>query len=64
MVEQRFERQGIARALIAADERWAAERGLGHVRLSIGAANEGARAFYESLGYGLNEVTFTRQLRA
>jgi GNAT superfamily N-acetyltransferase len=64
MVDQRFERHGVARSLIAMVEDWATQRGLGHLRLSTGAANHGARAFYERLGYGLSEVTMTRQLRA
>ncbi len=62
MVDQRFERQGVARSLIGMAEDWATHRGLGHIRLTTGAANHGARAFYERLGYGLNEVTMTRQL--
>jgi hypothetical protein len=34
-----------------------------HVRLSTGAANRGARAFYERIGYALSDVTLTRELR-
>jgi GNAT superfamily N-acetyltransferase len=64
IVDERYEGQGIARALIAVVEDWANARGLTHVRLSTGAANHGARAFYERIGYGLNEVTLTRDLRA
>ena len=64
IVDERYEGQGIARALIAVVEDWANTRGLAHVRLSTGAANHGARAFYERIGYGLNEVTLTRDLRA
>jgi len=62
MVDQRFERKGVARSLIAMVEGWAEQRGLGRIRLSTGAANHAARAFYERLGYSLNEVTMTRQL--
>jgi GNAT superfamily N-acetyltransferase len=62
MVDQRFESNGVARSLVARVEEWATHRGLGHIRLSTGATNHGARAFYERLGYGLNEVTMTRQL--
>jgi GNAT superfamily N-acetyltransferase len=64
MVDERFERKGVARALIAKAKEWAAQRSLGHIRLTTGAANQGARAFYERLGYGLNEVTMTRELPA
>ena len=62
MVDQRFEKQGVARSLIALAEDWATHRGLGHIRLTTGATNHGARTFYERLGYELNEVTLTRQL--
>ncbi len=62
MVDQRYERNGVARSLIAMAEDWAVSRGLAHIRLTTGAANQGARTFYERLGYALNEVTLTRQL--
>ena len=62
VVDQRFEKQAVARSLIGMVEDWATHRGLGHIRLTTGAANHGARAFYERLGYGLSEVTLTRQL--
>jgi GNAT superfamily N-acetyltransferase len=62
MVDKRFERMGVARSLIAKAEEWATQRGLGHIRLTTGAANLGARAFYERLGYGLSEVSMTRVL--
>jgi ribosomal protein S18 acetylase RimI-like enzyme len=62
IVAERYEGQGIARSLMARVEGWAYERGLSHVRLSTGAANLGARAFYERLGYTQSDVTFTRQL--
>jgi ribosomal protein S18 acetylase RimI-like enzyme len=61
IVAEQYEGQGIARSLMAQVEEWAYERGLGHVRLSTGAANVGARAFYERLGYAESDVTFTRQ---
>lgn len=62
IVDERFERNGVARSLLGKAEEWATQRGLGHIRLTTGAANLGARAFYERLGYGLNEVTLTREL--
>jgi len=62
VVSEQYERQGVARALITTVEGWATQRGLGHVRLSTGAANHGAREFYDRLGYALNEVTLTRTL--
>ena len=62
VVDERYEGRGIARALVATVEVWARERGLTHVRLSTGAANRGARAFYERIGYALSDVTLTREL--
>lgn len=62
MVAEQHQGHGIARSLITHVESWASERGLRHVRLSTGAANRGARAFYERLGYAVNEVTLTREL--
>ncbi len=62
MVDERYERRGIARSLIAKAEEWGTQRGLTHIRLSTGAANHGARALYDRLGYGLNEVTLTKEL--
>ncbi len=62
VVDERYEGRGIARALMATVERWARERGLAHVRLSTGAANHGARAFYERIGYAISDVTLTREL--
>ena len=62
IVAEHCERHGIASSLMARVEGWASERGLHHVRLSTGAANLGARAFYESLGYTETDVTLTRQL--
>ena len=44
-------RQGIGRALMAAAHAWAAERGARDVRLTVWEFNQGARAFYEALGY-------------
>jgi len=64
VVDERFERQGVALSLIATVEGWAVQRGLGHIRLTTGAANHGARAFYERLGYALSEVTLARRLPA
>ena len=63
IVDERYEGRGIARSLMAKVEDWASARGLTHVRLSTGAANHGARAFYERIGYALKEVTLTRDLR-
>jgi len=52
-------RSGVGRALMAAAERWAAERGLYEIELSVWEFNQGALAFYEELGY----VTERRKMR-
>lgn len=62
VVDERHEGRGVGRALLATVEQWATEHGLRHVRLSTGAANQGARAFYEKVGYQLSEVTLTKRI--
>jgi ribosomal protein S18 acetylase RimI-like enzyme len=44
-------RKGIGRALVQAADRWAVERGIDQIELHVWEFNEGARAFYEKLGY-------------
>ena len=58
-----LERRGIARALMAAAEAWAAARGLANLTLETGAANHGARAFYAALGYLEEDVRLTKKIR-
>lgn len=53
-------RSGVGRALMAAVEDWARERGLARVSLDTGAANAGARRFYEALGYEESDVRLTK----
>jgi diamine N-acetyltransferase len=52
-------RAGVGRALMAAAERWVAERGLHEIELSVWEFNQGALAFYEELGY----ITERRKMR-
>jgi ribosomal protein S18 acetylase RimI-like enzyme len=47
---------------MAAAEHWARARGLRHLTLQTGAANEEARAFYRSLGYLEEEIRLTHSL--
>ncbi|MGC9467116.1 MAG: GNAT family N-acetyltransferase [Anaerolineae bacterium] len=42
---------GLGRQLMASAEQWAHERGIDRVELNVFEFNEGARAFYEKLGY-------------
>ena len=49
-------RQGVGRALLAAEETWAKADGAAAVRLVSGEGREGAHAFYQSLGYTGNKL--------
>jgi GNAT superfamily N-acetyltransferase len=62
IVSAAHEGRGVGRALMAAAERWARQRGLGRVTLETGAANTHARAFYGRLGYVEEEVRLTKLL--
>ena len=55
-------RRGIGRALIAAAETWARDRGLRHLTLHTGTANILARDFYAALGFQEEEIRLTRPL--
>ncbi len=55
-------RRGIGRALIAAAETWAQERGLRNLTLHTGMANLPARHFYAALGFQEEEIRLTRPL--
>jgi GNAT superfamily N-acetyltransferase len=56
------EGRGVGRALMAAAEDWARQRGLSNLTLETGAANGRARNFYANLGYLEEEVRLTRRL--
>ena len=56
-------RRGIGRALIAAAETWAQDRGLRHLTLHTGMANIPARHFYAALGFREEEIRLTRPLQ-
>lgn len=45
------QRQGIGHRLMEAAQHWARQQGAGRVQLTVWEFNEGAIAFYESLGY-------------
>lgn len=57
------ERRGIGRLLMQAAERWGRDHGLRYITLETGAANYGARAFYQSLGYLEEGVQLTKAIR-
>ncbi len=51
---------GIGRALIRRAHLWAAEVGVERVRLTVHEVNEGARRFYERLGYTTEQRIMSR----
>ncbi len=55
-------RHGVGRALMAAAEEWARDRGLENLTLETGAANLPALGFYRSLGYVAEEVRLSRSV--
>jgi ribosomal protein S18 acetylase RimI-like enzyme len=58
-----MERRGIASALMAAAEAWAADHGLRCLTLETGAANQTARSFYAALGYLEEDVRLTKRIQ-
>src|SRR3982751_3264399 len=64
IVAELMERRGIGGLLIRAAELWAAERGFEYLTLETGAANNGARAFYASLGYCEEDVRITKRIES
>ncbi len=49
-------RSGVGRELMAACEQWTAARGVPKLQLMVRTGNEPVLAFYERLGYTVNEV--------
>jgi GNAT superfamily N-acetyltransferase len=58
VVAQAYRGLGVGRRLMARAERWARARGIPRIELNVFEFNEGARVFYEALGY----VTFSRRM--
>ena len=54
---------GVGRALMAAGERWARERGFEMMTLHVFAENRGARALYEELGFKAEMIRYVRPLQ-
>lgn len=55
---------GVARALMAAAESWASERGYRRITLNVFPANERARTLYDWLGYEPETVHYHKLLPA
>lgn len=51
VVTRDLQRSGIGRGLVAAAERWAADRGLASITVRSRSTRDGAHAFYRSLGF-------------
>jgi ribosomal protein S18 acetylase RimI-like enzyme len=62
VVAARARRRGIGRALMAAADTWARERGASELELTVYVANTEAEAFYRSLGYGAVNQRLARVL--
>lgn len=50
-VAAQYQRQGIGKKLLRAAEIWAAEQGIGYMRLNSGITRKEAHAFYRTMGY-------------
>lgn len=55
--------RGIGERLMQAAEAWAREHGAERVVLDLASANEGARRFYERLGYEVHGLLMRRSLK-
>jgi ribosomal protein S18 acetylase RimI-like enzyme len=62
VVEPAAEGRGVARALMAAIEQWAKERGIGVVTLNVFDGNTRAQALYDHLGYQRETIHYRKAL--
>lgn len=56
--------KGVGASLVRAVERWANAKGAAEIFLNSGVQREGARRFYEKLGYRVTGVRFSKELPA
>lgn len=63
IVTARFRRQGVGRRLLAEAESWVRQRGASSIELVVYEFNEGARRFYEKLGYATLSRTMEKPFR-
>lgn len=54
--------RGAGAALVRATEKWGVEKGAAEIFLNSGVQREGARSFYEKLGYRVTGVRFSKEL--
>jgi GNAT superfamily N-acetyltransferase len=57
IVDQKYRRQGVGRALMTAVEKWTTERGFNEVLLATRIDRVDAQAFYKALGYKFVHTT-------
>jgi ribosomal protein S18 acetylase RimI-like enzyme len=57
-----LERRGIASALMAAAQAWAADHGRAFLTLDTGAANQPARSLYQALGFQEEDIRLTKAI--
>jgi GNAT superfamily N-acetyltransferase len=62
-VSETGEGRGVGRALIAAVERWASDRGYRFITLNVFVDNARARAVYERAGYAPDTMRYFKELR-
>lgn len=62
MVDEAFAGRGVGRALVEAVEQAAVEQRFQRISLTTGAANDGALAFYDRLGYRAEDVNLVKVL--
>ena len=62
VVEPAAEGRGVARALMAAIEQWARDRGVGVITLNVFDGNTHARALYDRLGYERETIRYRKAL--
>lgn len=63
-VDAAAEGRGVARTLMAAAEKWAAEQGYRRITLNVFPANERARGLYDRLGYEPETIHYHKSLPA
>ena len=51
VVGEKFRRRGVGKALVEAAQRWAREQSVARLRVRTNQVREGAKAFYEHLGF-------------
>ncbi len=64
VVSEESHGRGVGASLVRAVERWANGKGAVEIFLNSGVQREGARRFYEKLGYRVTGVRFSKELAA